>query len=304
MPYLLLAATIFFWGTTYRANAIATEHASSLMFSAFRAAPAALILLAVVPVVRARLPRGRDLLWAAGSGLVMVTLVLEAISEGVTRAGAGNAAVLVNTSPFFVLVLARIFLGERPSWVGIGGLVLGFAGVVVMVSSQLGGAADAGQLALGMTAALVAAAAWGSGTLFVKWLVQRDPALDLLGLTIGQFLAGGIALLAIAFAVDGTGGTDWTSGEMWGSFAWAAVGSSAIGTLTYFLALKRLAATRTASWLFLIPAVAILVEVARGASPGAEAFVGMVIATAGVAIVSTAPLVASRAAPTSASASA
>src|SRR5437870_5598189 len=90
MPFLFPATTIFFCGTTYRANAIATDHTSSLMFSAFRAAHAALVLLAVLPVVRARLPRGRDLAWAALTGLLLVTFALEAISEGVTRAGAGN----------------------------------------------------------------------------------------------------------------------------------------------------------------------------------------------------------------------
>ena len=295
MAYIFLASTIFFWGTTYRANAIATHgHTSSLMYTAFRAAPAALILLAVLPIVGARLPRGRELVWAALMGLLLVAVELEAISEGVTRAGAGNASVLVNSSPFFVLILGRIFLGERASWLAVGGLVLGFAGVVVMVSSQLGGASETGQLALGLLAALVAAVVWGSGTLAIKWLVLRDPGLDLMGLTIGQFFFGGIALLALAFGIKGTGGTDWSSGDLWGAIAWSAIGSSAIGTLAYFLALKRLTATRVASWLFLVPAVAILVEIARGATPGAVTLVGMVLATAGVAIVSTAPATAPR----------
>lgn len=294
MAYAFLASTIFFWGTTYRANAIATEHTSSLMYTAFRAAPAALILLAVVPLVRARLPRGRDLAWAAVTGLLMVTVELEAISEGVSRAGAGNASVLVNVSPFFVLILGRIFLAERASWLAVAGLTLGFAGVVVMVSSELGGGSRGWQLALGMLAALVAAVVWAVGTLVIKWLVLRDPALDLLGLTIGQFLFGGAALLALAFAIKGTGGTEWGSDDLWGAIAWSAIGSSAIGTLAYFLALKRLTATRVASWLFLIPAVAILVEIGRGSSPGAVTLAGMVLATAGVAIVSTAPAPAPR----------
>jgi drug/metabolite transporter (DMT)-like permease len=229
------------------------------------------------------------LFWTVVTGLLMVTISLEGISEGVARAGPGNAAILINTSPFFVILLGWLFLRERMSWIGIAGVTIGFGGVIVMVSSQLGGADDRTQLVLGMAAALIGAISWAVGTLIVKWLAERNPALDMVRLTTGQFLVGGGALLVIAFAVYGTSGTDWGSGDLWGAIAWVVVGSSAIGTLTYFLALRHLSAARVSAWQFLIPAVAVVVEIVYGNTPPATVLAGMAIATIGVAVVSVAP---------------
>lgn len=283
-----LGITIFFWGTAFRANAVGAEHTSALMFSALRAGPAALILLALIPLVGGRLPRGRLLLWSAVTGVLMIALTIEGISEGVARAGAGNAAVLINSSPFFVMIFGRLFLGERLSWLAVAGLLVGFAGVIVMVSSQLGGR-NTGDLALGMGLALAGGVGFAVSTLLVKWLAQRDPELDVLALTAGQYLFGGGLLVVLAFAVKGSGGTAWSSGDLWGAVAWTAIGSSALATLTFVAALKLLSATRVSVWGFLAPVVAIFVEIVRGHTPDGIVLFGMALAIAGVAVVNAAP---------------
>jgi drug/metabolite transporter (DMT)-like permease len=288
-PALFLFVTIFFWGTAFRASAIAAEDTSPIMITALRAAPAAIILLVAVLALRSRLP-GRELwLWTAITGLLMVTLTLEGISEGTARAGAGNAAVLLNASPFFVLVLARIFLGERASLFGILGLLVGFAGIVLMVSSQLGDIADTGDFVLGMSLALAGALGWAIGVLMTKVLFTRHADFDMLGFTAAQYVVGGTAAVAIAFALEGTGGTAWGSGDLWGAIAWVAIGSSAIGTLTFFGALKRLSATTVTAWQFLAPVVAVIVEIVYGNAPGAVVLAGMGLAIVGVAVVNVAP---------------
>jgi drug/metabolite transporter (DMT)-like permease len=295
MPALLLLVTIFFWGTAFRASAIAAEHTSPIMITALRAAPAAIVLVAAALLLRSRLP-GRGL-WLATSvtGLLMVTLTLEGIAEGTARAGPGNAAILTNASPFFVLILARIFLGERTSPVGLIGLLAGFAGVVVMVSSQLGKVDDTGDFVLGMCLALLGALGWAVGVLMTKSLFTRHPDLDMVGFTVGQYLVGGTAALAIAFALEGTGGTDWGSGDLWGAIAWVSIGASAIATLTFFGALKRMSATTVTAWQFLAPVVAVVTEIVYGNTPDAVVLAGMGIAIVGVALVNLAPKLEARA---------
>ena len=285
----LLSVPIVLWAASFWATEIGGDETSALMFSALRTAPAALLLLSVLPFARSGLPRGRMWIWAAVTGLLTVVVFFEGLSEGTLRAGAGNAAVLTNTPPFFVLVLGWFFLGERLSRLGIGGLLLGFAGVLVMVSSQLGGTSDVADLVVGIVFALAAAASWAIGTIIVKWLVVRDPNLDLLSLTAGQYVIGAPILLALAFGVDGAAGTEWSSAELWGSAVWLAVGASVIATLCYFAALKRVPATRVSAWLFLSPVVAVLIELGRGHTPDGVVLVGMVLAIAGVAIVNVAP---------------
>lgn len=289
LPYVLLAITVFFWGSAFRATAIGTEHATAVVFSTLRALPAALVLLAATFLLRGSLPRGRPLAWCAVSGLLMVTLTFEGIAEGTTLAGAGNAAILVNSTPFFVLLFGRAFLGERIASWGVIGIVTAFIGVVIMVSSQLGGDASTGDLLLGMGIALAAGAGFGVGTLLVKATTTRYPDLDLNGFTAVQHLVGGIALVPLAFAYGDVSSTDWGSPELWEAIAYVAIGSSAIASLAFFTALRRIPAARASSWQFLAPVVAVVVEVVYGNTPDGVVLAGMAIVIAGVAVVSIAP---------------
>jgi drug/metabolite transporter (DMT)-like permease len=294
MPSLFLVVTIFFWGTAFRASAIGAEYTSPIMLTALRAAPAALVLLAAALLLRSRVP-GRELWpWTVITGLLMVTLTLEGISEGTARAGAGNAAILLNASPFFVLVLGRVFLGERASRVALIGLLLGFAGIVVMVSSQLGDITNTGDFVLGMSLALAGALGWAIGVLMTKSLFTRNPGLDMLGFTVGQYAVGGAAALVLAFALEGTGGTDWSSRDLWLAVAWLAIGASAIATLGFFGALRRMSATTVTAWQFLAPVVAVITEIVYGNTPDAIVLVGMALAIVGVAVVNVAPQLSQR----------
>jgi len=290
----MLLVTIFFWGTAFRASAIAADYTEPIMITALRAAPAAIALLLAMVVMRGRLPERQLWGWTVITGLLMVTLTLEGISEGTARAGAGNAAILLNSSPFFVLVLGRIFLRERVSTFGILGLLVGFAGIVVMVSSQLGGIEDTGDFALGMALALLGAIGWAIGVLMTKILFTRHPGVDMVGFTAAQYVVGGAAALVLAFALEGVGTTEWGSGELWAAVAWLAIGSSAIATLTFFGALKRMSATTVTAWQFLAPVVAILTEIVYGNTPDGIVLVGMALAIMGVALVNVAPALSRR----------
>ena len=271
------------WGTSYWPTAVAAEHGTALMVSGLRLAPAALVMLAAVFLLRAQLPRGRMIGWAVLTGLLMVALFNWGITEAIARAGPGNGAIVVNTNPLIVLVLAWIFLRERLSPLGIAGLLSGFAGVVLMVWSQLGGSVETRQLLLGSGLALLAALGWAVGVLILRKLSQRPGGIDMIGLTAVQVVVATALVLPIAFAVDGTSSTDWGSGALWGTIAWIGPVTT-IGVLFFYLALRHLSAARTSSALFLVPAVAVLVEIARGSTPEPLVLAGMLVAVIGVAL--------------------
>ena len=284
-PFLYLGTTVFFWGTQYWAIEIAAEHASAVMITALRAALAAVLLVVAVPVFGARFPARALWPWAAVTGLLVVALTLGGISEGAARAGAGNAAVLVNSAPFVIVVLGRLFLGERISLSAAAGLVLGFTGVVLIVSPQLGAGGDVGDLALGMGLALASAVGFAVGALMVKAKTDRDPELDLVGLTAAQYVVGGAVLSVLAFALEPVDSTDWGSGDLWGAIVWISIGGSAIAFLTFFAALRRMPANSAAPWLFLVPVIAVIVDAGRGKLPSAVVVTGMALAVVGVALV-------------------
>ena len=287
-PTLLLAFAVTVWGCTPRVTAVAGPHADPLTLTMLRAVPTAILLLAALPLLRSHLPRDREVwLWTAVSGLLMVTLFLAGFTEAIIHAGPGNAIVLATTAPFWVVVLSRIFLGERASLQALGGLVLGFVGIVLIVSSQLGGGGG-GELAAGMGLALAAAFGWGAGTLVVKQLLVRRPDVDAMGLTTGQYLVGGAMLLVISSAAEGRGGAEWSSGELWLAVAFISVVGSALATLAYFGALRSLSATRVTTWGFLSPVIAVVLEIVLGHTPETVVLIGMAVTIAGVAIVTSA----------------
>jgi drug/metabolite transporter (DMT)-like permease len=285
-PAALLGVTMFFWGTAFRATAVGAEHASPVVFSALRAVPGTLALLAIVAVTRARLPRDRRLLkLSAVCGVLTVALTFEGIAEATKLAGPANAAVLTNTAPFFTVLFAWVALGARTSRVTIAGLVVGFTGVVVMVSGQLGGGSVT-HLLLGESIALITAAGFAVGALIIADTARRDPELDMLGFTTLQYVVGALVLTGLMFIYGQPGTTDWSSGALWVSVAWVALGSSATASICFNLTLRRISAARATAWQFLAPVVAVAVEAARGNVPGPVVIAGMVLAIAGVATVS------------------
>lgn len=286
-PFAMLGFAILCFASSYRATAIGAGHATSLMLSALRVAPAAPALLLALPLLHARLPRGRTALWAVGTGVLMVALFNFGVTEGTARAGAGNTSVLINTLPFFVLLMGFFFLHERVSRIAVAGVLVGFAGVVLMVSSQLGGGRDAGSFAIGVAVSLVASVGYAVGMLIVKAIAERDPELDIVGFTAVQMSAGSALLLAIAFGADGTRGTDWGSGDFWADVAYLSLLTTALGQVAFYGALRRLSAGRVSASAFLIPAVAVVIEIGYGNTPTAVVLTGMVLTILGVALVNT-----------------
>jgi drug/metabolite transporter (DMT)-like permease len=285
----LLAIAVLIWGCTPRMTAVAGPHVDSLTLTTLRAVPTAVLLLLALPLLRYRMPRGWTVWgWTALSGLLMVTVFLAGFTEAVIRSGPGNAVVLASTAPFFVAILGRLLFNERVPAQTVVGLVVGFVGVILVVSSELGSHEAASNLAVGMALALAAALGWAVGTIVVKELLAKHPDVDVVGLTTGQYVVGGLALLALSVGAEGTGNADWDSGELWLAVAFISIVGCAIATLAYFGALRRMSATRATTWLFLSPVVAVLLEIVLGHTPEPTTLVGMAVTIAGVAIVSAA----------------
>jgi drug/metabolite transporter (DMT)-like permease len=279
VPVLLFATILLLWGTGYRGTAIGAEHSDPLVFAAMRTLPSLVLLWAIVGLRRLPMPPRRTALILGLTGLLLVSTFIWALTEGVARAGAANTSVLVASSPLFTALLSRVFFGEHLPVDRVAGLLLGFAGVFVMFSSELriGG----GDIALGMVIALIGGLAWAIGTVIVKAVGAR---VDLIVMTALQFLVGAPVLVAIAFAESGSGNTEWSSGIFWAAVFYVGLGGLG-GTLAFFACLRIMSAVRATAVQFLVPIVAILVEVLRGNVPDAVTFVGMAIAIVGVAAV-------------------
>jgi drug/metabolite transporter (DMT)-like permease len=197
--------------------------------------------------------------------------------------------VLGSTSPFFVAGAEWLVFGSRPSWRTIAGIVIGFVGVVVIVYAQSGSGGGSGDTVGGLSLALVAAVAWAAGTLVVGRLVEREPDMEMLGLTAGQYAIGGLVLVPISLVAERGGDADWSEPRLWWAVAFVSIVGSALATVAYLSALRVIDPTRASTWLFMAPVIAVVLDTVLGDPPEPTVLVGMALTITGVAVVSRPP---------------
>jgi drug/metabolite transporter (DMT)-like permease len=281
---LILVVSMTAAGVVYPVTDAALHHTSPVMIATLRALVGGVLLVALLPLMGSRLPRGRRLwLWAFGIGLGNTTLTQVGISVGTARAGAAVAAVLLNSSPFFVAVLARFVLAEPITRLRALGLVIGFSGVLLVVLGDPGNIAHGWRLVIGFMLSLLGALGWAAGGLGMRVLSQREPTLDIPGITAAQFLAGGLPLIPLVFVAGGS--TDWGRVSLDLQLLYLIAGGQVLVYLGFNAALSRWPAVRVYAWTFLVPAVAVVVEAFRGSVPGAVGTIGVALVILGVAVV-------------------
>jgi drug/metabolite transporter (DMT)-like permease len=281
---LILGVSMIAAGVVYPVTDSALHHTSPILIATLRALVGGALLTAALPLFGRALPRTRRLwVWAAAIGFGNTTLTQVGISVGTQRAGAAVAAVLLNSSPFFVALIARAALDEPITPLRAAGLVIGFVGVLLVVLSDPGNVAHGSQLVIGFALALLGALGWAGGGVAMRVLTQREPNLDIPGITAAQFLAGGVPLIPLVLVAGGS--TEWSRATLDAQLAFLVIGGQVLVYVGFNAALGRWPSTRVYAWTFLVPAVAVLVDAVQGKLPGFGATVGVVVVILGVAIV-------------------
>ena len=255
-------------------------YAEPMTLLTLRFALAAALLAATALASRTRWPRrGYELAHLATAGLLVQALYLGGVFAAV-RLGleAGASALIVGVQPVLTAALAGPFLGERASAMQWAGLLLGAAGVVLVVAEKLGAGLGT---PVAVALCLVSLAAISLGTLYQKRFCSGLPILT--G-TVVQFGASATACGALALLFE-TGRIAWTA-ELLIGLAWLTlVLSCGAISLLYWL-LRRGAATNVASLFFLVPPVAALMGfLLFRETMGRAALAGMGLAMLGVALV-------------------
>lgn len=279
----VLGVSVVFAGVAYPVTAAALQLTSASVIATTRALVGGLVMLPVLALAGSRLPRTwRGWAWAAAIGTGNVVLTLAGIAEGTSLAGAAVASVLLNSAPFFAALFARLWLDERMSGRQVAGLVVGFAGIVLIVASEH--RASGSHVAAGVVMCLSGALGWAAAGLGMRYLSTRDEPFDVYSATTAQFLAGGVLLLPYLLLSRPTP-TEWSSPKLWASLAFLVVGAQVVTYVGFYFALSRWTSARVFAWTFLAPAVAVAVEALQGNLPGAVITAGLVVVIGGVALV-------------------
>ena len=238
------------WGSTFAAVKVGLHSAPPILFGGLRS-----ILGGAIMVVLAWARSGRPVLresWPAYAVLTLLNVVLffSLQTVAILELPSGLAAVLIYLQPVLVGVLASPLLGEALTRSRIAGLLLGFAGIVVVSAGAFTGHASL----LGVGYAVTGALIWALGTIAFKRYATRVDAWWAVAI---PFLVGGVVLSVGGAAFEGTR-IDW-SGEFVVAFLYASVIGTAMSWSLWFGLVGSGEAGRAASYIFFVPLVSLAI---------------------------------------------
>jgi drug/metabolite transporter (DMT)-like permease len=248
----------FFWGTTYLGIRIALESFSPALLVCLRNLISGAITLSVAAMIGAHFPRGRDLWLTAVYGLMVIGMGNGSLAVAEQWIPSGLASLFVTTSPFwFVGIDALLPGGEKLHGPTIRGLLLGFAGVVLLVAPDAWAAitqhtfATGGAVVLAFFLLQLSGASWALGS-----LLQRNRRSRVHPFVIGgvQQLSTGLALLLPS--VFELPSAHWTARGM-GAIVYLAIFGGIVGYSCYALALSRLPPATVSTYTYINPVVAV-----------------------------------------------
>lgn len=272
-----VAFTVLSWASAFPFIRIGLQGLAPLQLAAARFATAAVLIVVWLIVQRPKRPTLRHAGLFVLCGFFGIALYNALLNTGELTVAAGAASFIVNTLPIFTAVLATIFLGERFNRWGWAGSLFSLAGIGLIASGQPGG------LALGAGASLVLGAAMCSALYFV---LQRRliPVYGPLACTAYTLLAG--AVLLSPWLPGALNALSTASHETWFAVLELGIFPAALGYATWTIALGHFGAARASNFLYLTPAVAMLLSIGMtGERPGLSTLIGGLMAIGGVVFV-------------------
>jgi drug/metabolite transporter (DMT)-like permease len=256
MIALAFGIVFFSWGTTYLATSIAMkkEHMPPGLFGGVRILTAGVILLAY-QAIRGQLLRlgGGDYLrlFIVGVFLFMSSNFL--IGYGQKQVDSGVSAILIATTPLWIGLFAMLWpSGERLSWRGWLGLLIGFAGIVLTKLDSKAALADFYSLLI-----LASAASWAMGSLISRHMALSIPHFTSAGF---QMLFGGMSQVALGAAVG-----EWSdvpeqlTPRAIAAFLYLLVFGSLLGFVAFNWLLGHVSAAKVGTYAYVNPIIAVFI---------------------------------------------
>jgi probable blue pigment (indigoidine) exporter len=187
---------------------------------------------------------------------------------------ASLAAIIAASMPLIAATLAWAVFREKVAPLGILGLILGFAGVGLIMGTRLSGGADP----LGVLLCLIGAAALAVATLTVRGAMSGGNLLMVVGL---QMLVGSVTLGVISAMFETVSVT--ITPAFLAAFAYQILVPGLAATLIWFALVGRIGSTKAATFHFLNPFFGVAIAAALlGEAVRPLDILGVVIAMAGI----------------------
>jgi drug/metabolite transporter (DMT)-like permease len=246
----LIALQSTLWGSSYFFIAVVKSAVPPLSIAALRTLPAAAVLLAIVLSLGYRLP-ARLAEWRLFIGFSVFNTVLPflLIVWGQSRATGGMAAILNATAPLFGIFLAHLLThDERLSWTKAAGIVVGIAGVGILMGRDLLAGASADLTA--RLALIAAPLCYVCANIFVRRRLGGYPPFVI---AVMQMLGAMLVASPLALVVDRPWESPMPPATALAAIVGMGVLGSALPSLCHFTVLQRAGATNASLVTLIMP---------------------------------------------------
>lgn len=250
------ALVYFFWGSTYLAIAIGVEHLGAELMAGTRFLVAGVLMLGWCAVTGRKVRvSARDTLRLAVIGILLLSVSNTILGWAEETVPTGLAALLVSITPIWFLVIETwILRGDRLSRRGIVGLVLGIAGIVVLLWPKLHATSALGREQLFASVALLGGSCtWAIGSVLSKrWTTAADAFVG----SGWEMTFAGLINLGVAGLVGDYRSAVWTVRGV-SAIVYLIIFGSWVGFSAYIWLLQNVPMPKVATYAYVNPMVAV-----------------------------------------------
>lgn len=252
--YAAWGAVCLFWGTTYLAIRIGVQKLPPALFAGVRFLIAGVIFLTYLRLRGYPLPKAKEWGHMAVVGITLLVMANGLVVWAEQWVPSGLAAVIIATVPFWTAGLEALLpSGERLGLRKVLGILIGFAGVVILFAPELGGTFDRAYLK-GVIVLIFVPFFWAVGSIYSKHHPLESPAIVAAG--VETFIAG-LVLTAVGTLLG-----EWEAFTLnWKGMAamvYLIFFGSIVGFSSFIYALSKLPVTTVSMYAYVNPVIAVL----------------------------------------------
>ncbi|HET9476941.1 MAG TPA: DMT family transporter [Dehalococcoidia bacterium] len=277
---LILGCT---WGASFLFIKVIVEDVSPVELVAGRLFFGALSVLAFIVVTK------HEFRWTPGIPQKMAVQAVASniipfwlISWGEQHIDSGTASVLNSTVPIFTAVFAAMFLLEERFTAGrLVGLLLGFAGIIVLTGDDALRITDSD--VLGQLAVVGAAVCYGAAAVYSRTLLRQNDPVTLSAL---QLMLGTVFCVPLVIALEGAPAYGALGLDAWGSLLALGLGGTGLAYIVYLWLIEHTGSVRASLVTYIVPVIALFLGWAvLDESLGVNVIAGAALIVFGVATV-------------------
>lgn len=279
--WLMIAALSLLWGSSFLLIKYALQGFQPFSIVLGRVMVASLALLVILRIRGKKLPRDKRI-WL---DFLVISLLNNVIPFSIimwseTQISSGLTSVLNASAPLWTVILALTLRSEKVTWNRILGVMLGFAGVIMMIG--ISSLESLGLHILAQAGMLIATLSYALAGNYTQRVKQVDPIM----ISTGQVVCSSVIMLPVVALIDKPWQQPMPPAVSWGAVIALGFLGTAIAYLLYFRVLMSAGAGNALLVTYIIPVNAVLLGILLlGESFAPYQFAGMFLIFLGLVAV-------------------